>query len=61
MKNDQSVLDPDRAVKRSISLPLSLETSAKERAKKAGRNLSNYLQWLIQQDVEKGEQREVGA
>lgn len=41
---------PDRAVKQSLSLPLSLLERAKSAAKKQGRTLSNYFQTLVRAD-----------
>jgi len=53
MKTELETTTPDRAVKRSVSLPQSMAKTAEKRAAADGRSLSNYIQWLIQQDVDK--------
>lgn len=45
----------DRAVKRSVSLPQSMADAAERRAAESGRSVSNYIQRLIQKDVEASE------
>ena len=43
------------AVKKSISFPEDLLTNAEDRAASQYRNLSNYIQFLIVQDLERAE------
>lgn len=39
------------ATKRSVSMPRDMEAAAVTRGQSLGRNLSNYVQWLISEDL----------